>query len=214
MLQTSTFPFIHNVFKSSLFKSQITVLEHWGQKDLQVTNNSVGTPRSKRRVGYFYHTILMTHLSFQQVFKTFHLSLHLYLIPLSNKPLLAWLFSEKTWGTARALASCLSVVIVVSQKLWHFVIHVSQLLLKIFPWNSKYLFTIQGAIHTITGDNTKCFFLKLCIFFDLRHFILYEATHSLMLAPAWVGLVFPCLSTSLLKIPWEKEKLLVTRRKW
>ena len=46
--------------------------------------------------------------------------------------------------------------IVVMRKLWHFVI--SLLLLKIFTYNLEYVFTIQRAIHTIKGDNSKCIF--------------------------------------------------------
>ena len=56
------------------------------------------------------------------------------------------------------------------RKLRHFVILL--LLLKIFTWNRKYVFTIQRAIHTINGDNSKhiffffFFFSELCPFFN------------------------------------------------
>ena len=50
------------------------------------------------------------------------------------------------------------IAVVVMQKLEHFVI--SLLLLKIFTWNSEYVFTIQSAIHTIKGDYSKCIFIS------------------------------------------------------
>ena len=67
-------------------------------------------------------------------------------------------FVENTryWSTLGVIAWC---------KKLHFVI--SLLLLKIFTGNSKYVFTIQRAIHTIKGDNFFFFFFKSCPFFDL-----------------------------------------------
>ena len=51
----------------------------------------------------------------------------------------------------------------------HFVI--SMLLLKVLTWNAEYICTIQRAIHTSKGDNSKCiFFLESCPFYDL-HFL-------------------------------------------
>ena len=46
------------------------------------------------------------------------------------------------------------------------------------------MFTIQRTIHTIRGDNSKCIFVRIIPFFDLRLFILYQAPQSRALAPA------------------------------
>ena len=54
----------------------------------------------------------------------------------------------------------------IEQKLWNFVIPLS--LLKIFTWNSEYVFAVQRAIHTIKEDNSKCIFSELCRFFDMQ----------------------------------------------
>ena len=87
-----------------------------------------------------------------------------------------------TWavvGENLRYCSCLGVVVfvVVVQKLWHFVI--SLLTLKIFTWTPEYVFTIQRAIHTIKGDNSKCifffFFFKIMPLFWFSLFILYQA---------------------------------------
>ena len=72
--------------------------------------------------------------------------------------------TQDTWCHRRHLA-----------KIWHFVI--TPLLLKIFTWNSKYVFTIQRAIHTLKRDNSKCtLFPELYPFRDwekLWHFVLF-----------------------------------------
>ena len=66
---------------------------------------------------------------------------------------------------------------------------ISLLLLKIFTWNSGNVSTIQRAIHTIKGDNSKCiFFFRIMPLFWLRLFILYQAPHSRALAPACCAL--------------------------
>ena len=60
----------------------------------------------------------------------------------------------------------------IMEKLSHFVI--SWLLLKIFTRNSEYVFTVQRAIHTIKGDNSKCiFFSELCPLLDLEKTLTY-----------------------------------------
>ena len=51
------------------------------------------------------------------------------------------------------------------------------------------LFTIQRAIHTINGDNSKCIFFRIMPFFSLRLFILNHAPHSRALAPVCSALV-------------------------
>ena len=71
------------------------------------------------------------------------------------------------------------------KKLWHFVI--SLLLLKTFTWNSEYVFTIQRAIHTIKGDNSKCIIVRTMPLFLLRLFILHQASHGQALPPVLVS---------------------------
>ena len=106
---------------------------------------------------------------------------------------LAWLFSEKTWGIARALSSSLSGIIVV-QKLWHFVI--SLLLLMMFTLNSEYMFTIQRAIHTIKRNNSKCIFFQNYAPDSTLLSILYQAPHSRALGPACGALaIIQCFIT-------------------
>ena len=72
------------------------------------------------------------------------------------------------------------------QKLWHFAL--SLLLLKVFTWNSDYVFTIQRAIYTIKGDMSKCiffffFFFRIMPPFWLTLFILYQTPNSRAFAP-------------------------------
>ena len=83
-------------------------------------------------------------------------------------------------------------------QLWHFVI--SLLLLKIFTWNSEWMFTIQRAIASRETIQNS-FFSELCPFFDLKCFILYQASHSEALTQAGGALVlylaaFECNTTS------------------
>ena len=51
---------------------------------------------------------------------------------------------------------CYSLVVIVVQKLQHFVL--SLLLQRTLTQNSEYVITIQKAVHTIKGDNSKYFF--------------------------------------------------------
>ena len=108
-----------------------------------------------------------------------------------NSFFLAQLFSEKARGIAIALVSSLSggIIIVVCKKPGHFVI--SLLLLKIFTWNSEYVFSIQRAISTVKGDCSKgIFFFIIMLLFWLTLFILYQAPYSLASAPACSPFVF------------------------
>ena len=105
---------------------------------------------------------------------------------LLQRTFLAPLFFKKKGGIALALASSLSSLSLC--KTWHFAI--SLLLLKIFTWNSEYVFTIQKAVRTIKADNSKCFFFfRIMTLFPLRLFILYQAPHSRELAHACSALV-------------------------
>ena len=72
--------------------------------------------------------------------------------------------------------------------IWYFAI--SLILLKMFTLNSEYVFTIQRAIHTIKGDNSKCIFFRIMHLFRLWHFILYQAPYSQGLAPICGGGLF------------------------
>ena len=83
------------------------------------------------------------------------------------------IFSSAVFG--ENLRYCYSLGIVgggsrsVMQKCWQYLI--SLLLLKIFTWNSEYVFTFQRAVHTIKGDNLKCiFFFRIMPLFRLKHF--------------------------------------------
>ena len=91
---------------------------------------------------------------------------------------LARMFSEKTRVLAIASASSLSSTC----KNLHFVIFL--LLLNIFTLKWGYVFTIQRAIHTIIGENSKRIFFRITPLFLLRLFILYQAPHSRAFAPA------------------------------
>ena len=85
-----------------------------------------------------------------------------------------------------ALASSFSfVVVVVVQKLWHFVI--SLLLLNYLKL--EYVFTFQRAIHTIKEDSSKCIFFRIMPLFLLEYFILFHTPNIRALAPACCALV-------------------------
>ena len=59
----------------------------------------------------------------------------------------------------------------------------------------EYVFIIQGSIHAMKGDNSKCIFLQD---HALRLFILYQAPHSVVSAPACGALVISKLQHKLL----------------
>ena len=98
-------------------------------------------------------------------------------------------FWKKPRSIAIALASSLSDIVFVVQKLLHFVI--SPLLLKIFTWNSKYYyFHYLENNPNYQGRQSKIhFFSRNMPVLRLRLFILYQAPHIWVLAPLCGALV-------------------------
>ena len=108
------------------------------------------------------------------------------------------IFSSAVFGENGRYIYCLGGVSV-GQKFWHFLI--SLLLLKVFTWNSEYVFTIQIAIHTFKRDNSEYIFLELCPFFDFDFLSSIKHPNSRAMAHRAFSSFPLCLLSYLTEIP-------------